>query len=172
MRVTIHHDPPQDSSSLSSTVANHDVNTTSRAIRIVESKMPFVPLRTLLMHDKAFFCILSERDSEFTEIFDITDIADSHSDFSHQISSYIQAFVSTQRRLHRLVEGDEIESAPAPLLTPCHSMWLPRAGNSVLHRAILLPVCAGEEPRRITPRARQFFVSSGAWDTRRSFPPK
>jgi hypothetical protein len=36
--------------------------------------MPFVPLGTLLMHDKTLLSVLSEMDTEFTEIRSITDV--------------------------------------------------------------------------------------------------
>lgn len=121
----IHHDPLQNSSSLSSssTVANHDISTTHRAVRIVESKMPSVSLRTLLVHNKAFLCVLPERSSEFTEIFGITDIAGRHNDFSHQISSYIPSTCPKPSAacIDSLTEM-RVSSAPAPLLTPCYSM--------------------------------------------------
>ena len=47
--------------------------------------MPFVSLGTLLVHDKTLLGILSEMDTEFTEIRGITNIASSHSDSSDRI---------------------------------------------------------------------------------------
>jgi hypothetical protein len=42
--------------------------------------MPFVSLGTLLVHDQALLGVLSEMDTEFTEIRGITNIASSHRD--------------------------------------------------------------------------------------------
>lgn len=42
------------------TVADQGISITRRVIQIGESKMPFVPLRTLLVHDKALLGVLPE----------------------------------------------------------------------------------------------------------------
>ena len=42
-------------------------------MQLGESDMPFVPLGTLLVHDKTLLGILSERDTKFTEIRGITE---------------------------------------------------------------------------------------------------
>jgi hypothetical protein len=75
------------SSSLYPTVAHHSVGLTRRVIQFHESEMPFVSLETLLVHDKTFLGILSEMDTEFTEIRGITDVASSHRNISHPMSS-------------------------------------------------------------------------------------
>lgn len=66
------------SSSLYKTVAHHGVGIPCRVIQLGESKMPFVPLGTLLVHDKTLLDVLSEIDTEFMEIRGITDVASSH----------------------------------------------------------------------------------------------
>jgi hypothetical protein len=60
--------------SLHSTVTHHGVGNPCRVIQFGESEMPFVPLGTLLMHDKTLLSVLSEMDTEFTEIRSITDV--------------------------------------------------------------------------------------------------
>lgn len=96
-----------DPYSLYSTVADQGVSVTRRVIQIGESEVPFVSLRTLLVHDKALLGVLPKRDTEFTEIWDITEIASRHSDPSRRIWSSISSLYPyhVPPDLHRLYLG-------------------------------------------------------------------
>ncbi len=63
---------------LYSTFAHHSVGRSRWIVQFGESEMPFVSLGTLLVHDKTLLAVLSEVDTEFTEIRGITDVASRH----------------------------------------------------------------------------------------------
>ena len=81
------------------TVTDQDVGITRRVIQTGDGEMPLVPMGTLLVHDKAFLRIPSERDSEFMQIRCIAEIASRHSDGSRRVSSYTLLAIARARSL-------------------------------------------------------------------------
>lgn len=96
-----------DPYSLYSTVADQGVSVTRRVIQIGESEVPFVSLRTLLVHDKALLGVLPERDTEFTQIRGITNVASSHRNVSHPmspLSSHSSVCIGSTSAIHLQIQ--------------------------------------------------------------------
>lgn len=94
-------------SSLYSTVAHQGVGIPCRVIQLGESEMPFVPLATLLVHDKALLGVLPERDTEFTQIRGITNVASSHRNVSHPmspLSSHSSVCIGSTSAIHLQIQ--------------------------------------------------------------------